>query len=285
MSIIKRALRIETKWARVPRQFLILWSLALLFFLLGQTICPVFGDTLLPVPPHFFNDYAGIVNSGTAAALNQKLADFERETSNQLMVVIYPKYTAKTSLEDYAQQVYRAWKVGQAERDNGAILFVFVQDRKMRIHTGRGLEGALPDAICKRIIEERITPYFRQQDFDGGLAAGVNAMVAATRGEYKGTGLTVNQRKVQRTAPGPGLSFLIFILFVIIFIIIPAIRRRGGTVYTNTGQRRAPIIWIDSGRGGGGFSSGRGSGFSEGDSGGFFGGGGDSGGGGASGSW
>jgi len=277
MWMIKRTLRIETKWAGVPHQFLILWSLALLFFLLGQTICPVFADTPLPVPPHFFNDYAGIVNSGTAAALNQKLADFERETSNQLMVVVYPKYTAKTSLEDYAQQVYRAWKVGQAGRDNGAILFVFVQDRKMRIHTGRGLEGALPDATCNRIIEERITPYFRQQDFDGGLAAGVNAMIAATRGEYKGTGLTVNQRKAQRTAPGSDVSFLIFILFVIVFIIIPAIRRRGGTVYTNTGQRSAPIIWIGSGRGGGGFSSGGGSGFS--------GGGGDSGGGGASGSW
>jgi len=108
----------------------------------------IFAEQLSPrsVPLHFFNDYAGVVNSDTAAALNQRLADFERETSNQLMVVIYPKYTAKTSLEDYAQQAYRAWKLGQTGRDNGAILFLFVQDRKIRIHTGRGLEGALPDA-------------------------------------------------------------------------------------------------------------------------------------------
>lgn len=142
----------------------------------------IFAEQLSPrsVPLHFFNDYAGVVNSDTAAALNQRLADFERETSNQLMVVIYPKYTAKTSLEDYAQQAYRAWKLGQAGRDNGAILFLFVQDRKIRIHTGRGLEGALPDATGIRIMNE-IAPYFREQDFDTGLTAGVNAIIAATK--------------------------------------------------------------------------------------------------------
>jgi uncharacterized protein len=235
---------------------------------------------LPPAPTRYFNDYAQLIKPATVSALNQRLADFERQTSNQLLVVIYPKYTSETSLDDFAQQAYRAWKVGQAGKDNGAILFIFVQDRKMRIQTGRGLEGALPDAVCIRIIEDEIAPHFKQQDYDGGLAAGVNAMIAASKGEYKGTGVTVNQRNAQHADSGIGLLPLLFILFVILFIIIPAIRRRGGTVYSNSG-RNTPFIWFNGGGGGGGFSGGGGGG----DGGGFSGGGGDSGGGGASGGW
>jgi uncharacterized protein len=275
----------DRKKIRLSRPMASLRLSAVFFFVVGLMVCAVLADTPLPSPPtRYFTDSAGIISSGAATALNQKLAEFERETSNQLLVVIYPKYTAETSLEDFTQQVYRAWKVGQAGRDNGAILFVFAQDRKMRIQTGRGLEGALPDAICKRIIEDEIAPHFQKKDFDGGLTAGVNAMIAATRGEYKGTGLTVNQRKVHRADSGPGLFPLIFFLIVIFFIIIPAIRRRRGTVYSNTGRSGTPFIWMDGG-GGGGFFGGGGGGSSGGDSGGFSGGGGDSGGGGASGGW
>ena len=95
-----------------------------------------------------------------------------------------------SSIEDYTVRVAQAWQVGQKDKKNGAVLFVFVQDRKMFIQVGYGLEGALPDATCKRIIEDEIKPHFRNNDFDGGLSAGVAAILAATRGEYKGTGRT-----------------------------------------------------------------------------------------------
>jgi uncharacterized protein len=255
---------------------------SLIALLLGPWVDSLRADVPIPpAPTHYFNDYANLIKPATVSTLNQQLADFERATSNQILVVIYPKYNSETSLEDFAQRAYRAWKVGQSGKDNGAILFVFVQDRKMRIQTGRGLEGALPDATCIRIIEDEIAPHFQQQDFDGGLTAGVEAMMAAAKGEFKGTGTTVSQRNARHADSGIGLVPLLFILLFVVFIFFRA-RRRGGTIYSNAG-RSMPFIWFGGGGGGGGgggFSGGGG-----GDGGGFSGGGGDSGGGGASGGW
>ena len=120
-------------------------------------------------PAQYFNDYASLVDSQTAQQLEQKLQDFERQTSNQILVVIYPSLPEDASIEDFTQDAFRSWKPGQAGRNNGAILFVFVKDRKMRIQTGYGLEGALPDAICKRIISDQMAPRFQAGDFGGGL--------------------------------------------------------------------------------------------------------------------
>jgi uncharacterized protein len=153
----------------------------------------------------------------------------------------------------------------------------------MRIQTGYGLEGALPDAICKRIISDEITPRFQARDFAGGLTAGVNAMIAATRGEYKGTGRTVAETRGQGQRGQGALVDLIIFLVVLGFIGLSWLRRaRSGTVYTSSGSRGPGGIWWmgGGGGGGGGFSGGGGGG-----GGGFSGGGGDSGGGGASGGW
>ena len=104
------------------------------------------------------------------------------------MVAVFPKMQSDSSIEDYTVRVARSWQVGQKNKNNGAVLFVFVQDHKMFLQVGYGLEGVLPDALCKRIIDEQITPRFKAGDFDGGLTAGVQAILAATKGEYKGTG-------------------------------------------------------------------------------------------------
>src|ERR1700740_2696340 len=117
-------------------------------------------------PAHYFNDYASLIDRQTAQILDQRLEDFERQTSNQILVVIYPSLPADAAIEDYTQDAFRAWKPGQQGRNNGAILFMFVKDRKLRIQTGYGLEGALPDAICKRIISDQIAPRFRTCDID-----------------------------------------------------------------------------------------------------------------------
>ena len=245
------------------------------------------ADALPPPPPRYFNDFAMIVRPQTAERLNQLLEDFERQTSNQIVVAIFPKLPEGVALDDYAQQVYRSWKVGQQGRDNGAIFFVFVQDRKMRIQTGRGLEGALPDAICKRIISDVVAPRFQVGDFDGGLTAGVNAIIAATKGEFKGTGRTVAEMQNQGDEVGSVFEFVIPLLFFLFFAFLASRARRRGVVYTGRGSRG---IWIGpmggggGGWGGGGFGGGGygGGGFG---GGGFSGGGGTSGGGGASGGW
>ena len=236
------------------------------------------AEVIPPVPAKYFNDYAGVVSAPTAAQLNQRLEQFERDASSQILVAVYPKMQSDSSVDDYCVRVFNSWHIGQKEKNNGAVLFVFVQDHKMFLQTGYGLEGALPDVTCKRIIENEIAPRFKAQDFDGGLAAGVNAILAATKGEYHGTGQTVAERKGNQSG-GRGVIAVFIIIFVIIMI-LSRLRGGGGGLLSTAGWMIANgggSNW--SSRGGGGWSGGGGGG------GGFSSGGGSSGGGGAGGSW
>jgi uncharacterized protein len=237
--------------------------------------CAAFGaEVIPPAPTQYFNDYANVTQPATAARLNQTLEDFEKQSSCQIVVAVYPKLETDTAMEDYTVQVFRAWGVGQKDKNNGAVLFVFVQDHKMRIATGYGLEGAMPDALCKRILDDEITPRFRQGDYDGGLSAGVTAMMAAAKGEYKGTGTTVADSGAHHS------SEIMFIIWVVLVIIVFASFLRGRMVYGGASWM------IGSGGGGwmGGGGYGGGGGFGGG-GGGLSGGGGSTGGGGASGGW
>ncbi len=119
-----------------------------------------------------------------------------------------------SSIEDYTARVAQSWRAGQKGKDNGAVLFVFTQDRKMFLQVGYGLEGALPDASCKRIIEDEIKPHFKNGDFDGGLTAGVQVIIAATKGEYKGSGRTVAMHGRARAA------LLVVVVFGLIGLLI-----------------------------------------------------------------
>lgn len=233
------------------------------------------AEIIPPRPPNHFNDFASTVRPETATQLNRELAQFERDTSNQIVVAIYPRMQSGSSVEDYAVRVAQSWGVGQKDRKNGAVLFVFQQTRDIWIATGYGLEGPLPDALCKQIIENEIIPRFRAGDFDGGLSAGVRAIMAAVRGEYRGTGRTAADAQSNSVgATGSGLLFTI----IFVFIILSLLRRqsRRGTVYGPRGRRG---MWVGPGPfigGGGGGSSGGGT---------FSGGGGSFGGGGAGGRW
>jgi uncharacterized protein len=133
-------------------------------------------------PEKYFNDYAHVVSPATATELNRQLEQFERDTSSQVLVAVYPNMQSDSSIEDYTVRVAQSWGVGQKDKKNGAVLFVFVQDHKMYIQVGYGLEGVLPDALAKRIIENEIKPYFYNGDFDGGLRAGVAAILASAKG-------------------------------------------------------------------------------------------------------
>jgi uncharacterized protein len=232
------------------------------------------AEVIPSAPRDHFNDYAGVVSTATARQLDAELTQFERDTSNQIVVAIYPHMQSDSSIEDYTVRVAQAWHVGQAERKNGAVLFIFSQDRKLFVQVGYGLEGVLPDALCKRIIENEITPRFRNGDFDGGVQAGVHALLAATRGEYRGTGRTAADRT--RRNSDSGIPPVLFLPIIIAIILISVVRRvfRGSTYYSRMG-RVTP--WISTGSWGGGSSGGGGGSFS--------GGGGSFGGGGAGGSW
>ena len=100
------------------------------------------------------------------------------------MVAIFPKLPS-ASLEDFTIRTAQAWRAGRQKLDNGVVLFVFVADHKLRLEVGYGLEGALPDALANRIIQDEIVPRFRANDPAGGMRAGVEAILKATRGEYK----------------------------------------------------------------------------------------------------
>src|SRR2546430_7358691 len=232
------------------------------------------AEVIPPKPAAYFNDYAGVVSKEAANHFNEQLAQFERETSNQVVVAVFPKMQSDSEIADYTQRVAQAWGVGQKEQRNGVVLFVFAQDRKMFIQVGYGLEGALPDLTTFDITEYRIKPHFRKSDYEGGLAEGIDSIFKAIRGEYKGTGKIGLERRHNTPAP----SFLFFIIFVVVLMIVSRMMRRlGGYTYSS---RRSGPIFLPVGGGGGGWSSGGGGGFS-----GFSGGGGSFGGGGAGSSW
>ena len=235
-------------------------------------------EVIPPAPKNHFNDYAGVISSAAAAQLNNELAQFERDSGNQFVVAIYPKMQSDSSVDDYAVRVFRSWGVGTKEKNNGIVLFIFIQDHKLFIQTGYGLEGALPDALCKRIVEDEIVPQFKQGDFNGGVTAGVHAVIAATKGEYKGSGRTVAE---QRRGNGEQSiwPFVLMALFIGVPILIAFSTMRRGYSINSGGYSGG--FWTGGG-GGGGWSSG-GGGFDGGGS--FSGGGGSTGGGGAGGSW
>jgi len=270
-------------WLRLRRAGLICFHPRFAFWFFALTVClgapsVLRADDIPPKPAQYFNDYAHVVDAGTAEALNNELENFERQTSNQIVVAIYPKLQTEDSLDDYCYRVFQAWGVGQKKLSNGASLFLFVQDHKMRIQTGYGLEGALPDITCVRIQDDEMAPYFKRGDYAGGLRAGVDAMIAAAKGEYKGTGRTVKEQHNEES------SDVVDWIFVIIFLLIffsSFFRRTRGVMY-NSGGIGSYGGWFLGGGGGGG---GGGWGGGGGGGGGFMGGGRSSGGGGASGSW
>jgi uncharacterized protein len=247
-----------------PRPRFALLALAAGVLLAGTA--PALGPAVPPAPTRFVTDNAGALSADTAARLERTLRDFEDTTSNQFLVYTESSVPENTTLEEYTVACAQAWKAGQKERKNGMILFVFPKSRKVRLEVGYGLEGAMPDALANRIVEEEVLPRFKSDDFDGGITAGVSAAIAATKGEYQGTG-----SRRERTRKNGGIPW--WLIFIIFFFVLPSIfgRRRRGFWYLGGG-----------GFGRGGFGGGWGGG---GGGGGFSGGGGSFGGGGASGSW
>lgn len=219
------------------------------------------------------NDFAGILTADQQQALENKLVAFDDSTSIQIAVVIVPNLDGN-DIADYNVKLFRAWGVGN-KNNNGVVLLISKEDRKLNITTGYGVEGALPDITSKQIIDEVIVPFFKENDYYGGINNGTNAIIKAVKGEYTAPAGYNKKSK-------GGRSIFFYIILGIIILVFSAGGRGGGGMFMSRRGRRgfgSAIFW-GSMLGGGGSGGG-------GNSGGGFGGfgGGSSGGGGASGSW
>jgi uncharacterized protein len=233
-------------------------------------------------PSTLVNDYTNTLSPDQVSQLEHKLVAFDDSTSTQITVVII-KTLDGNDIADYASRLGEKWGVGHGKKNNGVVLLVALDDHKVTIQTGYGVEGALPDAIARRIIENEIKPGFKNGDYYAGIDKGTDAIISYTKGEYK------NDDPKKDTGK-KGIPY--GLIFLIIVVIILSISRRGGGGSNVIGSGgSSPLWWMllgsqMGGRGGrddgGGFG-----GFSGGGGGGGFGGfgGGSFGGGGASGSW
>ena len=213
---------------------------------------------------HRVHDEAHVLSQSTLDNLEQTLKAFEDSTTNQIAILTIPSLDGEI-LEQYAIRVaHTEWKLGQKDKDNGVLLLVVVDDRKVRIEAGQGLEGVLTDALSSRIIRNEIAPNFRRGDYDAGVIAATDAIMKAIKGEYKA------DRRSSSPVSGGGRFIFLLIIFILFSLFRYLSRRGGGNSSWSSGGG-----WFI---GGGGLGGGAGGG-------GFSGGGGSFGGGGSSGSW
>ncbi|HYM33696.1 MAG TPA: TPM domain-containing protein [Candidatus Cybelea sp.] len=255
-------------------------ALALLL-LLASWAPAVPADLHFPALSGRIVDQAGIIPAGTRQRIDAALERFEQSSSNQVVVVTL-KSLEGDDIADYGYQLGRAWGIGQKGRNNGVLLIVAPNERKVRIEVGYGLEGQLPDVIAYEIVQNKILPRFRANDYPGGIEAGAAAIVSALEGTYNPA--PVSKSATRQGVPG-ALGVLLPVVFFLLMVQIAGRWRRGvlsRSPYGPWGVRRGlyggPIIFPMGGFGGGGFGGGSGGGS-------FSGGGGSFGGGGASGSW
>ncbi len=233
--------------------------------------------SLPPKPDRYVTDRAGVLKNPNA--LNEKLADFERQTSDQILVYVDQHLPPDTTIEQTGSEAMRQWGVGQKGKDNGAILFVFVADRKMRIEVGYGLEGSLTDAKSKWITSTVIKPQFQRGDYEAGITKGVDAILATIHGEpYGGSGRTVRETGARRIviplwAWPPAVVFVIGLFFLVF-------RRRKGVMSRTFTSGSSSSSWSSDSSSSSWSSSSSSSSSSS-----FDGGGGSGGGGGSSDSW
>src|SRR5688500_8557458 len=250
----------------MKKKIKVFWLLLCLpLFTIGQDI-PV-----KPTPPRLVNDLADVLTPEQENGLERKLVAYDDSTSNQIAVVLVSTLN-EYPIEEYALKLYRDWGIGNKTTNNGVLILAAITDRRIRIETGYGLEGAVPDITANTIIANDIGPEFREGNYYEGLDKAANSIIAAAAGEYKAP---ENYRNRGRSGKIPfGM-----IIAIIILIIIISRRNRGGGGGFMSRRGFGPIFFPTGGGwsgGGGGWSGGGGFG-------GF--GGGSSGGGGASGSW
>jgi len=274
---------IKNRYMELSRTKSCFLLLALIFFTFSVSA----GIPEKPVPPRLVNDLAGLLSAEEAARLEQKLVEYNDSTSTQITVVTL-KSLEGYDIDDLAQRIGQSWGAGQQQFDNGVVILIKPKIGNERgqaaIATGYGMEEIIPDAIARRIVDNEMIPYFRENDYFGGINAATDIIIDLASGRFKAEDYESKDS-----------ALAVIIPIVIIALVIIFMGRNSGNKRHNIGSSNLPF-WIllsmlnNSGRssGGswGGFGGGGGGGFGGGGGGGFGGfGGGGFGGGGASGSW
>ncbi|WP_425636880.1 TPM domain-containing protein [Algoriphagus yeomjeoni] len=256
-------------------------TLLYLLFTLGlqaQDFPPV------PNPPRLVTDFTNTLSASELGQLENKLVAYNDSTSTQIAIVMM-RSVGQYDISDYAIRLAQAWTIGGADNNNGILILAAMDDRKVFIATGYGMEGAVPDALAKRIVENLILPNFRREAYYEGLNEATDMIFKLASGEYKA-------EDIESTGNSGGAIFMILFL-IFIFVILPLLKNRNDNNNHMGGRGGGVDLWttimLANMLGGGGRSSGGfggGGGFSGGGGGGFGGfGGGGFGGGGAGGSW
>ncbi|MBN1144695.1 MAG: TPM domain-containing protein [Bacteroidales bacterium] len=259
----------------------------LTFFIVLMTLLWPLCAQQLPkpmVPLRLVNDFTGLLSEQDQITLSNKLLDFNNQTSTQIYVVTYDDLQGY-DIDDFGNRLGTTWGIGQQGKNNGLLILISPELHKMTIQTGYGLEGAVPDAICDRIIRNVLTPSFQAGEYYAGLDSATNVLMSLTRGEYTA------EDYLKGGDDSPALIFGLLVLIIFIFIIVSS-SRRNNKFYS---PKHSIPWWVLLGSGSskdsgwGSFSSGSGSFGGSGGGGGFGGfsggGGGSFGGGGASGGW
>lgn len=248
-------------------------KIKILMLFLSISFSSSFAQVEIPILKKYANDFTNTLTSSELFTLEEKLHAFDDSTSNQIVFLMISSLDGYP-LESYCYETASKNKIGVKKNNNGVLFFVAKDDRKMRIEVGYGLEGALSDALASSILRNEVRPYFKTDDYFAGINSGIDAIIAATKGEFKGE---------EKKGKGDGIPF-IFIIFLI--IVISIFGRKSGGRGGSGGSGILPWLILSSmgssrsswgGRSSGGFGGFGGGGFS--------GGGGSFGGGGASGSW
>lgn len=258
----------------------------LVLFILSLPIFSGWAQDFPPVPnpPRLVNDFAGVLSAGELTALETKLVAYNDSTSSQIAVVLI-KSVGPYDISDYAFQLGDLWGIGGGKNDNGILILGAMDDRKVFIATGYGLEGAVPDALAKRIVNNLLIPNFKMEDYYGGLDQATDMIIKLASGEYEAEEVMSDGNS--------GGALIVFLIFIFIFVVLPMIKNKNDNDNHMGGRGGGVDLWTTimlanllKGGGGGKFGDFSRGGGSFGGGGGFGGfGGGSFGGGGAGGSW
>lgn len=260
----------------------------LLFLFVG--VQSVFSQKIenKPQPPVAVNDFAQMLEPFQKQALEEKIRNYNDSTSSAIVIITVPDLQGY-DIAELALKYLRGWGIGTKEKNNGVLIIVSKAERKAYIATGYGMEGVLPDILAKQIIDQRMIPFFKQNDFYGGFNNAVDAIIQAAAGEYK-----ADPNAGKSDGPSAGTIFFLVVLFIALVSFLSGKGgggKGGGSYMSGKGSKDfSALPWFllgsllgGGGRGGGGFGGGGGGGFGGGGFGGF--GGGSGGGGGAGGGW
>src|SRR5260221_216100 len=212
------------------KKLTILFTLLLIGFITFSQQLPPKSNTLV-------TDYTNTLSAGDKQQLENKLVSFDDSTSTQIAIVII-KSVGEYDINEYGTNLGRAWGIGQKGKNNGILILIAVADRKVSIQTGYGAEGAVPDVITHEIIQNDITPHFKQGDYYGGINAATDDLIKYMKGEYKAPKKSAQPENDN----GAGIFVLIFIVVIILIIIFRG-RGGGGPIIGRRGGPK-PVLWV-----------------------------------------